>query len=87
MKHGTACSECDGIGELEFPFIEYHPYGSTVAGEQLYNAEECPECEGRGYFLDDTSCVVCGRPVENGHDLRGWEVHEECMDQPVPRLR
>ena len=84
--HGTYCDTCQGTGTQEVEFTEYHPYGDTVAPEHLVDIVDCEECGGKGYFLDEDSCVVCGEPVKEGVLVEGWEVHERCATYSVPTL-
>jgi len=87
VRHGVQCSTCGGEGCVEIPFVEYHPYGDTYAAEHLVEVVDCADCAGRGYFLDDESCVVCGEPVKDGCLVQGWEVHEDCAFETVPTVK
>jgi hypothetical protein len=65
------CQRCGGEGLEEY--IEYHPYGSTVAGEHLM--EPCPECFERGICprCDEKDAFVSDETGEQcGHC--GWRV-------------
>jgi hypothetical protein len=88
--HGSKCEACDGSGETEHTIYERHPYGDTYAIEELTQYEECEECNGTGYHIDhtDQECVVCGLTVGWQKDgvHRGWHVHEDCLDEIVPKL-
>lgn len=82
--HGTQCRACQGLGNFEIEYTEWHPYGDTQVPEYLTDVEACRDCDGRGYHLDDRCCVVCGEPVDNGVLVEGWEVHEDCATEGVP---
>ena len=84
--HGIKCEGCEGIGIIPIEFTEWHPYGDTVVPEELIAFDDCPECNGLGYHLDDRCCIVCGLPVEDGVQVEGWEVHEHCETEGVPTL-
>jgi len=84
VAHGERCHACAGTGTIEIEFTEWHPYGDTTVPEYLVDLEDCPDCDGIGYFLDDSTCIACGLPVKNGCLVQGWEVHEDCMDETLP---
>ncbi|MCP4900910.1 MAG: hypothetical protein GY906_28415 [bacterium] len=87
LYHGTLCEECGGSGEIEYPIDERHPYGDSYAIEHLINIEVCTECNGRGYHLDNESCIVCGLPVTDGVLIQGWHVHDGlCATDHVPTI-
>ena len=91
LFHGEKCQSCDGEGAIEETFYETHPYGDTYCTEQLAHEIDCYDCGGRGYDLDpvDLACIVCGRDVLTKDDavVRGWHVHEECIDETTPKLQ
>jgi len=90
LFHGEKCQGCDGEGVTDEDIYETHPYGDTYCTEVLSQEVECEECGGTGYDLDpaEQACIICGRDVEMKDDaiLRGWHVHEECIDERTPKL-
>lgn len=86
MKHGIRCGNCEGTGYIEIPDTTHHPYGDTYAAEDTSYDVDCPDCDGKGYELDDSTCIVCEGEVENGIVVQGWEVCEDCSEDEVPTL-
>jgi Zn finger protein HypA/HybF involved in hydrogenase expression len=44
----TSCKECDGYGKL-FSYRK-EPNGGEPKSEPVTITEQCPKCEGKGYF-------------------------------------
>lgn len=92
-KHGERCQACEGTGIQKQAFTEYLPHGDTVPGGPATEIDDCEECDGRGYHLDETGklCVICGREIPDGTGVLvdGWRVHEdfECSTDCPPQLR
>ena len=86
VHHGIRCDGCDGTGSIEEEFTDWHPYGDTTVPETLAHDVDCDDCFGKGYFLDEDSCIGCGDTVADGILVDGWEVCEACSGDDLPQL-